>query len=155
MGQATSSRPRRLSELGPAVRNVASGGTVFPSTSMRAIRTALRRPSEREIEMLQLVAGGANEEIAERLVLSFKTIESHLRRLFDRYGVMNRTELAVLALYAKAGSSRACPADGTDRRMGGPAVPARSTARRSRRSGRPAAATRFSGPRQRPRAPRS
>ena len=49
--------------------------------------------------MLELVAAGAtNEEIAGRLVLSLKTVESHLRRLFDRYGVMNRTELAVLAL---------------------------------------------------------
>ena len=27
-----------------------------------------------------------------------KTVESHLRRLFDRYGVLSRTELAVLAL---------------------------------------------------------
>ena len=88
-----------LSELAPAVRKVASGATAFSSTSMRAIRAALRRPSDREIEVLQLVAGGAtNEEIAERLVLSLKTVESHLRRLFDRYGVMNRTELAVLAL---------------------------------------------------------
>lgn len=88
-----------LSELAPAVRRVASGGTSFSSASMRAIRTALRRPSEREIEVLRLVAGGAtNEEIAGRLFLSLKTVESHLRRLFDRYGVMNRTELAVLAL---------------------------------------------------------
>lgn len=88
-----------LSELAPAVHRVATGGTVFSSASMRAIRTALRRPSEREIEVLRLVAGGAsNEEIAGRLFLSLKTVESHLRRLFDRYGVMNRTELAVLAL---------------------------------------------------------
>lgn len=88
-----------LSELAPAVRRVAEGETVFSSASMRAIRAAVRRPSDREIEVLGLVASGAtNEEIAERLVLSLKTVESHLRRLFDRYGVMNRTELAVLAL---------------------------------------------------------
>ena len=30
--------------------------------------------------------------------MSEKTVESHLRRLFDRYGVLSRTELAVLAL---------------------------------------------------------
>ncbi len=60
---------------------------------------ALRRPSEREVEVLELVPPGAsNEDIAERLFPSLKTIESHLRRMFDRYGVMNRTELAVLAL---------------------------------------------------------
>ena len=39
-----------------------------------------------------------NEDIAERLFLCSRPIESHLRRMFDRYGVMNRTELAVLAL---------------------------------------------------------
>ena len=66
---------------------------------MRIIRQAHRRPSDREVEVLELVAAGAsNEDIAERLFLSLKTIESHLRRMFDRYGVMNRTELAVLAL---------------------------------------------------------
>ena len=78
---------------------MARGGTAFPATSMRAIRAALRRPSERELEVLELVAAGtSNEEIARRLFLSLKTVESHLRRLFNRYGVMNRTELAVLAL---------------------------------------------------------
>ncbi len=82
-----------------AVRVVAGGGTAFSASSMRIIRQALRRPSEREVEVLELVAAGAsNEDIAERLFLSLKTIESHLRRMFDRYGVMNRTELAVLAL---------------------------------------------------------
>jgi DNA-binding NarL/FixJ family response regulator len=82
-----------------AVRTVAGGGTAFSASSMRIIRQALRRPSEREVEVLELVAAGAsNEEIAARLFLSLKTVESHLRRLFDRYGVMNRTELAVLAL---------------------------------------------------------
>jgi len=66
---------------------------------MRIIRQALRRPSEREVEVLELVATGAsNEDIAQRLFLSLKTIEGHLRRMFDRCGVMNRTELAVLAL---------------------------------------------------------
>ncbi len=82
-----------------AIRVVAGGGTAFSASSMRIIRQALRRPSEREVEVLELVAAGAsNEDIAERLFLSLKTIESHLRRMFDRYGVMNRTELAVLAL---------------------------------------------------------
>jgi DNA-binding NarL/FixJ family response regulator len=82
-----------------AIHTVAGGGTAFTAASMRVIQTALRRPSEREIEVIELVAGGAaNDEIARRLVVSLKTVESHLRRLFDRYGVMNRTELAVLAL---------------------------------------------------------
>jgi DNA-binding NarL/FixJ family response regulator len=49
--------------------------------------------------VVSLVARGAsNEAIAQELVLSLKTVESHLRRLFSRYGVTNRTELAVLAV---------------------------------------------------------
>jgi DNA-binding NarL/FixJ family response regulator len=66
---------------------------------LRTVRNAPRRPSDREIEVLALVcAGASNDEIGARLDLSEKTVESHLRRLFDRYGVMSRTELAVLAL---------------------------------------------------------
>ena len=61
--------------------------------------SALRRPSDRELDVVSLVARGAsNEAIAQELVLSMKTVESHLRRLFSRYGVTNRTELAVLAV---------------------------------------------------------
>ena len=49
--------------------------------------------------MLALLCGGAsNDEIGVRLGVTEKTVESHLRRLFDRYGVLSRTELAVLAL---------------------------------------------------------
>lgn len=82
-----------------AVRQVSIGRTVFPGAVMRAVRGAPRRPSDREIELLVLIAAGrSNDEVAEALVLSLKTVESHLRRLFNRYGVMNRTELAVLAL---------------------------------------------------------
>jgi DNA-binding NarL/FixJ family response regulator len=88
-----------LADVVAAIRTVASGGTVFTAASMRVIRRALRRPSAREIEVLEMVAAGAsNDEIAAQLSLSLKTVESHLRRMFDRYGVMNRTELAVLAL---------------------------------------------------------
>jgi DNA-binding NarL/FixJ family response regulator len=88
-----------LRDVLAAVRTVAGGGTAFTAASMRVIRRALRRPSAREIEVLEMVAAGAsNDEIAAQLSLSLKTVESHLRRMFDRYGVMNRTELAVLAL---------------------------------------------------------
>lgn len=82
-----------------AVRTVAAGGTVFSASALRAVRTAPRRPSDRELEVLHLIcAGTSNDEAAMRLGLSEKTVESHLRRLFDRYGVLSRTELAVLAV---------------------------------------------------------
>ena len=45
-----------------------------------------------------IVDGATNAEVGVALALSEKTVESHLRRLFDRYGLLSRTELAVLAL---------------------------------------------------------
>lgn len=82
-----------------AVRTVAGGGTAFSTEALRSIRVAPRRPTAREIEVVGLVVGGAtNGEIGLRLGLSEKTVESHLRRLFDRYGVMSRTELALLGV---------------------------------------------------------
>ena len=88
-----------VGEILDAIRTVASGGTAFSAAMLRAIRSAPRRPSDREMEVLALLCGGAsNDEIGVRLGVTEKTVESHLRRLFDRYGVLSRTELAVLAL---------------------------------------------------------
>lgn len=82
-----------------AIRTIAAGGTAFRSADPQAWQAAPRRPSDREIEVITgVVAGSTNGEVAARLGLSEKTIESHLHRLFDRYGVLSRTELAVLAM---------------------------------------------------------
>jgi two-component system response regulator DesR len=82
-----------------AIRTIASGGTVFRAADLQSWQSAPRRPSDREIEVIAgVVAGSTNGEVAARLGLSEKTIESHLHRLFDRYGVLSRTELAVLAM---------------------------------------------------------
>jgi predicted ATPase/DNA-binding CsgD family transcriptional regulator len=49
----------------------------------------------REVEVLQLVAGGlSNAEIAERLVLSQRTVHAHLRSIYDKLGVNSRTAAA-------------------------------------------------------------
>jgi DNA-binding NarL/FixJ family response regulator len=82
-----------------AIRTVAAGGTVFTATALQSSRTADRRPSDREIQVIGLVRDGAtNAEVAAALGRSEKTVESHLRRLFDRYGLMSRTELVVRAI---------------------------------------------------------
>ena len=55
--------------------------------------------SDRERDVLRLVADGAsNDEIGARLGISARTVESHLRRLFERVGAASRTELAARAL---------------------------------------------------------
>jgi DNA-binding NarL/FixJ family response regulator len=81
-----------------AVETVAAGGTAFPAAARQAANDALRVPTPRELEILALVAEGlSNAEIAERLSLRVKTVESQLRRLFDRYDVTSRTALVRLA----------------------------------------------------------
>jgi DNA-binding NarL/FixJ family response regulator len=82
-----------------AIRTVAGGGVVFSAAQLRSVGEAPRRPSARELQVIDLVASGAtNAEVGLALGLSEKTVESHLRRVFDRYGVLSRTELVVLAL---------------------------------------------------------
>jgi DNA-binding NarL/FixJ family response regulator len=82
-----------------AVRTVAGGGTVYSAADLAAARRAPRSPSERERQVIAaVVSGRTNTEIAAELGLSEKTVETHLHRLFDRYGVLSRTELAVLAV---------------------------------------------------------
>ena len=44
--------------------------------------------------MARLAAAGlTNNEIAERLVVSVRTVESHLYHAFDKLGVTSRSEL--------------------------------------------------------------
>jgi DNA-binding CsgD family transcriptional regulator len=69
------------------------------------LRTAEARPrhpsglSAREVEVLRLVAAGlTNREIAERLVLSEKTIENHLSRIYSKIGAENRVAATAFAL---------------------------------------------------------
>ena len=72
---------------------------MYAAADLAAVRQAPRSPSEREREVIAaVVAGRTNAEIAAALGLSEKTIETHLPRLFDRYAVLSRTELAVLAV---------------------------------------------------------
>ena len=51
----------------------------------------------REIEVLELVAGGCqNKEIAARLQLSENTVKLHIRNIISKLGVHNRTEAAMI-----------------------------------------------------------
>lgn len=63
-----------------------SGGIVEPLT-------------EREIEVLQAVAGGlSNKQIGESLSISTYTVQVHLRNIFGKLGVDSRTEAVTSAL---------------------------------------------------------
>jgi len=55
--------------------------------------------SEREITVLRLVKDGkANKEIANSLDLSVKTVKNHLRNIFHKLQVYDRTQAAILAI---------------------------------------------------------
>jgi DNA-binding NarL/FixJ family response regulator len=82
-----------------AVRAVAAGGAAFATRALDAVRDAPRPPTEREVDVIAGVARGlTSDEIGHRLSISGRTVESHLRRLFDRYAVVARSELVVLAM---------------------------------------------------------
>jgi DNA-binding NarL/FixJ family response regulator len=83
-----------IGDLLAAIRAAASGGMHF---GMRpGQRLAI---SQRELEVVRLVVEGrSNDEIATHLGIASKTVESHLRRIFERVGVVSRTELATRAL---------------------------------------------------------
>jgi DNA-binding CsgD family transcriptional regulator len=57
--------------------------------------------SEREIEILSLVASGkSNKEIAQELFISSNTVKVHLRNIFSKTAVSSRTEATLYAVRA-------------------------------------------------------
>lgn len=92
------SKMATIDQIVAAIGTVAAGGTAFPPAARQAASDALRAPTPREFEIIELVADGlSNADIGERLSLRVKTVESQLRRLFDRYDVASRTALVRLA----------------------------------------------------------
>jgi len=81
-------------ELLDAIRGAASGGLHF---GVRPGGGAALSGREREV-LRCVVDGASNDEIGARLGISSRTVESHLRRLFERHEVGSRTELASRAI---------------------------------------------------------
>jgi two-component system, NarL family, response regulator LiaR len=55
--------------------------------------------TERELEVLRQVAEGlSNREIAEKLVISEKTVKTHISSLLSKLGLEDRTRLAIFAI---------------------------------------------------------
>ena len=53
----------------------------------------------REIEVLRLIAAGkSNHEIAEELVISEKTVKTHVSNIFSKLHLEDRTQAAIYAL---------------------------------------------------------
>lgn len=102
-----------INALPEAVRRIAAGETWFAprilsrilSDYPRAIRrlreqeAPLNQLSDREREVLILVARGhTNQQIAGELFMSVSTVKVHLRNIFTKLNLPNRTEAAVFAV---------------------------------------------------------
>ncbi len=54
--------------------------------------------SERELDVLRLIAEGlSNQEIAQRLVVSLRTVKWHAGNIYGTLGVKNRTQAVAKA----------------------------------------------------------
>ena len=96
-------------EILSAIRKVHQGETsMHPSIANRLMRELQRvsnlAPSEdplttREVEILKLVAQGlSNQEIAEKLVISERTVRTHVTNILGKLHLANRTQAALYAL---------------------------------------------------------
>jgi two-component system NarL family response regulator len=90
----------RREELLDCIRKVSKGTTCIPNEMMEKIITGFQREplTEREIEVLQLVAAGkSNREIGQKLFISESTVKGHLHNLFSKLSVLSRTEAISVA----------------------------------------------------------
>jgi two-component system, NarL family, response regulator LiaR len=97
-------------ELGDTVRKAAVGEAVLhPRVAARVVQelhgtrhhddpNPFTELSERELEVLRLLAGGlSNGDIAEKLVISEKTVKSHVSNILSKLHLVDRTQAAVYA----------------------------------------------------------
>jgi LuxR family maltose regulon positive regulatory protein len=64
-----------------------------PSPSPLPVQALIEPLTAREIEVLALIAQGlSNKQIAQRLVISDKTVENHTHNIYQKLDVRNRTQ---------------------------------------------------------------
>ena len=109
VGYLLKARVSDIAVLVDALRRIAEGECVLDPTIVARLvnrpreRGPLAELTDREREVLELIAEGlSNQAIGERLFLSPKTIETHIRQIFAKLGLgeapdSNRRVLAVLA----------------------------------------------------------
>lgn len=97
------------SELARAIRAAARGEMYLSPVAARYLakrvqptkppETALTTLTERELDVLKLIARGlSNQDIAQDLNISAKTVKAHATTIFQKLGLMSRTQAALYAL---------------------------------------------------------
>ena len=83
--------------------SVAAGRMVFPFMDVRSLRRDPRDSlTEREKTLLAALAKGrTNTELAAELDISINTVKFHLRNLYEKLGLNNRSQ-AIAFYYANA-----------------------------------------------------
>lgn len=110
VGYLLKDRVSDLAEFADAVRRVGGGGSVLDPTVVSLLvgrrrqgHDALEELSDREREVLMFMAEGrTNHAIAERLFITERTVEKHVKSIFGKLGLAecpedHRRVLAVLA----------------------------------------------------------
>jgi len=93
-------------EILAAIRQVHQGETSMRPSIAEKLMRELQRSSptvdpltEREVEILKLVAQGLpNQEIAEQLVISERTVRTHVTNILSKLHLANRTQATLYAL---------------------------------------------------------
>lgn len=88
-------------ELIQSIRRVRAGDRYLPAqVGSKLAENFPRNPlSDREVDVLRYVAAGMrNKEIAYKLQLSENTVNAHVKRVFEKLGVNDRTHAVMTAL---------------------------------------------------------
>jgi two-component system NarL family response regulator len=82
-----------------AIRDVHGGGHLFPAAVAAKLVGRGQPLSTRELSVLELLARGlSNKEIQSALSIPEGTLKNHLKRVFDKLDVTDRTQAVLVAL---------------------------------------------------------
>ena len=88
-------------ELIKTIRAVHTGRTYIPAKLAAKLAEQRERPqlSPREVEVLELIVRGlGNKQIAYHLNISEETAKNHVKHIFGKLGVQDRTQAATIAI---------------------------------------------------------